>query len=112
VTPGKGGEWVLGKPVFDTVESCQRREWGQRSVIYVPAAFAWTRCTRPSTRDRDDSLQQRGDLLSDMIKCAPGRSQQQPLVGPNCPGMHTPDQASGHHDGHIAAPGNVGLVSR
>src|SRR5690606_28087921 len=40
VTPGKGGEWVLGKPVFDTVKAARESTGANASIIYVPAAFA------------------------------------------------------------------------
>lgn len=115
VTPGKGGEWVLGKPVFDTVKAAREATGANTSVIYVPAAFA------------ADAIYEAIDAGIDLIVCItegiPIRDMMQVrarldqsksrLVGPNCPGLLTPGQAKvGIMPGHIAMPGRVGVVSR
>lgn len=115
VTPGKGGEWVLGKPVFDTVKSAREATGANATVIYVPAAFA------------ADAIYEAVDAEIELIVCItegiPVRDMMQVrarldqsnsrLLGPNCPGLLTPDQAKiGIMPGHIAMPGNVGVVSR
>ncbi len=115
VTPGKGGEWVLGKPVFDTVKAAREATGANTSVIYVPAAFA------------ADAIYEAIDAGIELIVCItegiPVRDMMQVrarldqsksrLVGPNCPGLLTPGQAKvGIMPGHIAMPGNVGVVSR
>ena len=115
VTPGKGGEWVLGKPVFDTVKSARESTGANATVIYVPAAFA------------ADAIYEAVDAEIELIVCItegiPVRDMMQVrarldqsnsrLVGPNCPGLLTPGQAKvGIMPGHIAMPGNVGVVSR
>jgi succinyl-CoA synthetase alpha subunit len=115
VTPGKGGEWVLGKPVFDTVKAAREATGANTSVIYVPAAFA------------ADAIYEAIDAGIDLIVCItegiPIRDMMQVrarldqsksrLVGPNCPGLLTPGQAKvGIMPGHIAMPGSVGVVSR
>ena len=115
VTPGKGGEWVLGKPVFDTVKAARDATGANTSIIYVPAAFA------------ADAIYEAIDAGIDLIVCItegiPVRDMMQVrarldqsesrLLGPNCPGLLTPGQAKvGIMPGHIAMPGNIGVVSR
>lgn len=115
VTPGKGGEWVLGKPVFDTVKAAREATGANTSVIYVPAAFA------------ADAIYEAIDAGIELIVCItegiPVRDMMQVrarldqsksrLVGPNCPGLLTPGEAKvGIMPGHIAMPGSVGVVSR
>ena len=115
VTPGKGGEWVLGTPVFDTVKSAREATGANATVIYVPAAFA------------ADAIYEALDAEVELIVCItegiPVRDMMQVraqldqgdsrLVGPNCPGLLTPGQAKvGIMPGHIGLPGNVGVVSR
>jgi succinyl-CoA synthetase alpha subunit len=115
VTPGKGGEWVLGKPVFDTVKSACESTGANASIIYVPAAFAV------------DAMFEALDAGIELIVCITERipimdmmkvralldRSKSRLIGPNCPGLLTPGQAKiGIMPGHIAMPGNVGVVSR
>ncbi|MCL4238924.1 MAG: succinate--CoA ligase subunit alpha [Anaerolineae bacterium] len=115
VTPGKGGEWVLGKPVFDTVKSARESTGANATVIYVPAAFS------------ADAIYEALDAEIELIVCItegiPVRDMMQVrahldqghsrLIGPNCPGLLTPGQAKiGIMPGHIAMPGSVGVVSR
>ncbi len=119
VTPGKGGEWVHGAPVFNTVKKAVEAKGANCSVIFVPARFA------------PDAIYEAADAgiplivcltegipVLDMIKVrAYLDSKGARLVGPNCPGMITPLSAdSGAKVGIIPAdivrPGPVGVVSR
>jgi len=115
VTPGKGGEWVLGKPVFDTVKAARDATDANASVIYVPAAFAADAIFEAI----DAGIElivciTEGIPVLDMMKVRARLDQSSSrLVGPNCPGLLTPGQAKvGIMPGHIATPGNVGVVSR
>jgi len=115
VTPGKGGEWALGKPVFDTVKAARDATGANATVIYVPAAFA------------ADAIYEAIDAGIELIVCitegVPVKDMMQVrayldqsnsrLIGPNCPGLLTPGQAKvGIMPGHIAMPGAIGVVSR
>jgi len=115
VTPGKGGEWVLGKPVFDTVKAAREATGANASVIYVPAAFA----ADAIFEALDAGIElivciTEGIPVLDMMKVRAQLDQSTcRLVGPNCPGLLTPEQAKiGIMPGHIAKPGGVGVVSR
>ena len=115
VTPGKGGEWVLGKPVFDTVKAARDATDANASIIYVPAAFAADAIFEAV----DAGIElivciTEGIPVMDMMKVRARLDQSESrLVGPNCPGLLTPGQAKvGIMPGHIATPGSVGVVSR
>ncbi len=117
VTPGKGGEWVLdGKvPVFDTVQRAVDTTGADCSVIFVPARFAADAILEAA----DAGVQlivciTEGVPVQDMMKVRRYLDQKGTrLVGPNCPGILTPGGAKvGIIPGHIAIPGNVGVVSR
>ncbi len=115
VTPGKGGSWVAGVPVFDTVREAVEATEANTSIIYVPARFAADAILEAA----DAGIQvvvciTEGIPVLDMIKirayldCVPTR-----LIGPNCPGIITPGEAKvGIMPGHIHIPGPVGVVSR
>jgi succinyl-CoA synthetase alpha subunit len=115
VTPGKGGEWVLGKPVFDTVKAARESTGANASVIYVPASFAIDAIYEAI----DAGIElivciTEGIPVLDMMRVRTRLDQSDSrLIGPNCPGLLTPNQAKiGIMPGHIAMPGNVGVVSR
>jgi succinyl-CoA synthetase alpha subunit len=115
VTPGKGGEWALGKPVFDTVKAAHEATGANASIIYVPAAGA----VDAMYEAIDAGIElivciTEGIPVMDMMKvCARLEHNQSRLIGPNCPGLLTPGQAKvGIMPGHIAMVGNVGVVSR
>ncbi|MCD4685203.1 MAG: succinate--CoA ligase subunit alpha [Anaerolineae bacterium] len=115
VTPGKGGEWVLGKPVFDTVKAAREATGANATVIYVPASF----CADAIFEAIDAGIElivaiTEGVPILDMMKVRARLDQSDSrLLGPNCPGLLTPGQARvGIMPGHIAMPGKVGVVSR
>ncbi len=115
VTPGKGGGWVAGIPVFDTVREAVHATEANTSIIYVPARFAPDAILEAA----DSGIKvivciTEGVPVLDMIRvrahldCVDAR-----LIGPNCPGIITPGQTKvGIMPGHIHTPGPVGVVSR
>ncbi|MBI5235234.1 MAG: succinate--CoA ligase subunit alpha [Deltaproteobacteria bacterium] len=115
VTPGKGGSQMDSVPVFDTVDEARRAAGADASVIYVPAAFAGDAIMEAV--DAGIKLViciTEGIPVLDMVKVKrfiagkPSR-----LVGPNCPGVITPDECKiGIMPGHIHKKGNIGVVSR
>ncbi|MCL4263786.1 MAG: succinate--CoA ligase subunit alpha [Anaerolineae bacterium] len=119
VTPGKGGQWFDGDskrvPIFDTVKGAVEATGANASIIFVPARFAV------------DAIYEAADAGVALIVCltehipvldmiaarAYLETRRIILVGPNCPGLLTPDQAKvGIIPGSIAMPGNVGVVSK
>ncbi len=115
VTPGKGGTKHLGLPVFDTVGEAVRKTGADASVIYVPPAFAADAILEAIDAGvRLVVTITEGVPVLDMVKvkrALDGTGTR--LVGPNCPGVITPDQCKiGIMPGHIHRPGPVGIVSR
>ena len=115
VTPGKGGEWVHGVPVFDTVREAVQTTGADTTAIYVPAVFAGDAIMEAA--DAGISLIvciTEGIPVLDMVRvCQFLEGTDSRLIGPNCPGIISPGQAKvGIMPGHIHAPGPVGLVSR
>lgn len=116
VTPGKGGEWVLGRiPVFDSMKIAVEATGANTSVIFVPARFSADAIYEAA--DAGVSLIiciTEGIPVQDMMRVRNYLDQKQVrLVGPNCPGLLTPGEAKvGIIPGDIAIPGNVGVVSR
>lgn len=115
VTPGKGGGWVAGIPVFDTVHEAVNATEANTSIIYVPARFAPDAILEATGSGiRLIICITEGIPVLDMIRvrsyldCTDTR-----LIGPNCPGIITPGEAKvGIMPGHIHSPGPVGVVSR
>lgn len=115
VTPGKGGEWINGVPVFDTVKEAVGTTDANTSIIYVPARFAADAIMEAA--DAGIKLViciTEGVPVLDMVRVRSFLSQKDArLIGPNCPGLITPGEAKvGIMPAHIHKPGNVGLVSR
>lgn len=114
-SPGKGGEWAAGVPVFDTVKEAVNATGANASIIYVPARFAPDAMLEAA----DAGIElvvciTEGIPVLDMIKvCEYLRHTSTRLIGPNCPGVITPGEAKvGIMPGHIHMPGKVGVVSR
>lgn len=115
VTPGKGGQQHLGLPVFNTMRDAVRETGAHASVIYVPPPFA------------ADSILEACDAGVELIVCitegipvldmlnvkAALKANNVRLVGPNCPGVITPDECKiGIMPGSIHLRGKIGIVSR
>jgi succinyl-CoA synthetase alpha subunit len=115
VTPGRGGQSHLGRPVFDTVRDAVAETGADVSMIYVPAAFAADAILEAA--DAGIGLIvciTEGIPVLDMVKVkAVLREHACRLIGPNCPGIITPGEAKvGIMPGFIHKPGRVGIVSR
>ena len=115
ITPGKGGEWIHGIPVFDTVKEAVKTTEANASIIYVPARFAADAIMEAA--DAGVKLViciTEGVPVLDMIRVQSFLADKDTrLIGPNCPGLITPGEAKvGIMPAHIHKPGNIGLVSR
>jgi succinyl-CoA synthetase alpha subunit len=115
VTPGKGGEWVEGVPVFDTVRAAVDSTGANCAIIFVPARFAPDAMYEAADAGIELIVTITENLpVQDMMKVRQYLDHRGVrLVGPNCPGLLTPGEAKvGIIPGHVARPGNVGIVAR
>ncbi|MCL4871969.1 MAG: succinate--CoA ligase subunit alpha [Anaerolineae bacterium] len=115
VTPGKGGQWSMGVPIFNTVLNARQATGANASVIFVPPRFA------------ADAILEAADAGIELVVCITEgipvldmirvknylKNKPTRLVGPNCPGLITPGEAKlGIISGAIVTPGPIGVVSK
>jgi succinyl-CoA synthetase alpha subunit len=135
VTPGKGGQTALGVPVFDTVHEAVEKQGADAAMIFVPAAFTadaileavdagcqvvvaitegvpvldMVRVYDRLIRQGDKETRRQGDSPSPRLPVSPSVR----LIGPNCPGVITPEECKiGIMPGYIHKRGPVGVMSR
>lgn len=114
-TPGKGGQTVLGVPVFNTVAEAVEKTGADVSVIFVPAAVAADAiCEAADAGMRLVICITEHIPVLDMVRVkARLKTTGALLVGPNCPGVISPGQCKiGIQPGYIHKPGSIGLISR
>ncbi|MBU2929065.1 succinate--CoA ligase subunit alpha [Winogradskyella psychrotolerans] len=115
VTPGKGGQSHLDKPVFNTVEEAVEKVGADTTIIFVPPAFAADAIMEAADAGIKVIITiTEGIPVADMIKASnyiKGKACR--LIGPNCPGVITPGEAKvGIMPGFVFKKGNVGIVSK
>lgn len=115
VTPGKGGEIVLGLPVFDTMEEAVKITKANTSIVFVPAPFA-----RDAVMEAIDSGIKTIVIITERIPVKDSiefiqyaRLRKARIIGPNCPGLASPGKAKvGIMPNSILSKGEIGVVSR
>jgi succinyl-CoA synthetase alpha subunit len=115
VTPGKGGQKHLDKPVFNTVEGAVKAMGANTSIIFVPPAFAADAIMEAADAGIKVIIAiTEGIPVADMIKVSDYlKDKDCRLVGPNCPGVITPGEAKvGIMPGFVFKKGTVGIVSK
>ncbi len=115
VTPGKGGQEHLGRPVFNTVADAVAKVGADTTIIFVPPAFAADAIMEAAEAGVKVIITiTEGIPVADMVKVAhyiKGRDCR--LVGPNCPGIITPGEAKvGIMPGFVFKKGSIGIVSK
>ncbi len=115
VTPGKGSQMHLGRPVFNTVEDAVKNAGADTSIIFVPPAFAADAIIEAAASGIKVIVAiTEGIPVQDMVRAKAfisGKGTR--LIGPNCPGVITPDEAKvGIMPGFVFKRGPIGLVSK
>ena len=115
VTPGKGGQEHLGKPVFNTVQEAVEKANADVTIIFVPPAFAADAIKEAADAGIKVIITiTEGIPVADMVKAADYiKDKDCRLVGPNCPGVITPEEAKvGIMPGFVFKKGKIGIVSK
>lgn len=115
VTPGKGGQTHLDKPVFNTVSEAVDKAGADTSIIFVPPAFAADAIMEAADAGIKVIITiTEGIPVADMVKAANYIAQFDcTMIGPNCPGVITPEEAKvGIMPGFVFKKGNVGIISK
>ncbi|WXU00042.1 MAG: Succinate--CoA ligase [ADP-forming] subunit alpha [Catillopecten margaritatus gill symbiont] len=115
VTPGKGGQVHLDLPVFNSVKDAMQETEASATMIYVPPRFAYASIIEAIEAEMPViACITEGIPVQDMLKIkAILKDSNSTLIGPNCPGVITPDECKlGIMPGNIHQSGSVGIVSR
>lgn len=115
VTPGKGGQTHLDRPVFNTVEDAVKEVGADTTIIFVPPAFAADAIMEAADAGIKVIITiTEGIPVADMITASNYiKDKNCRLIGPNCPGVITPGEAKvGIMPGFVFKKGNVGIVSK
>ena len=115
VTPGKGGQLHLNKPVFDSVNEAVSKTNADTSIIFVPPPFAADAIMESADAGIKVIIAiTEGIPISDMVKVFPYvKAKGSILIGPNCPGVITPEEAKvGIMPGFVFKKGSVGIISK
>ncbi len=116
ITPGKGGQTHLDRPIFNTVQEAVEKAGADTSIIFVPPAFAADAIMEAA----DAKIKliiciTEGIPVADMVKVKEYLSHhpESRLIGPNCPGVITPGECKvGIMPGFVFTPGSIGIVSK
>ncbi|MGB5376557.1 succinate--CoA ligase subunit alpha [Muriicola sp.] len=115
VTPGKGGQTHLDRPVFNTVEEAVEKAGADTTIIFVPPAFAADAIMEAASAGIKVIITiTEGIPIEDMVKAYDYiKDKDCTLIGPNCPGVITPGEAKvGIMPGFVFKKGKVGIVSK
>lgn len=115
VVPKRGGESVLGLPIFDTVQEAVDETGANSSVIYVPARFVKNAATEALMAGLSlvVIITEHVPIADTLGIRALAREKGAVVIGPNCPGLLSPEIGKmGIIPGHAPSPGNIGVISR